>query len=260
MRTHARLIRAAMVALLVFGAAGATSAQEIHSRLCLHGCPVGGAPTDGLIIREIYLLRSNDRTKMAEWVAYRVTAKTIGPSPRRNWRQDPLLPDHETLHPDDYTGAHARLGTDRGHQAPLASLAGTPDVQETNYLSSITPQQADLNQGPWARLEEAERALARSGDVDAVYVVTGPLFERPIVPLPEARRPHMVPSGYWKIVAVTDARVVRAAAFVMEQETPRSGDYCEHQVELVELERRSTYRFFHAYDGTFEDLAVALGC
>jgi endonuclease G, mitochondrial len=260
MRVHARGIQMVLVVLFVLGGFGATSAQEIHSLLCLRGCPVGGASTDDLIIREIYVLRSNDRTKLAEWVAYRVTAETIGPSPNRNWRQDPLLRDDETLHPDDYIGAHARLGTDRGHQVPLASVAGTPYAQETNYLSNITPQQANLNQGPWARLEEAERALARSAEVDAVYVLTGPLFERPITPLPQARRPHLVPSGYWKIVAVSDAEGVRAAAFIMEQETPRSAAYCARQVALGDVESRSTYRFFHALDGPIEDLAPELGC
>lgn len=260
MRIRVLLVRVGMVTVLAVGGGGSTSAQEIHSSLCLHGCPVGGAPTDDLIIREIYVLRSNDRTKMAEWVAYRVTVETIGPSPNRNWRQDPVLRDDETLHPDDYIGAHARLGTDRGHQVPLASVSGTPHAQETNYLSNITPQQAELNQGPWARLEDAERVLARSGEVGAVFVVTGPLFERPIMPLPQARRPHMVPSGYWKIVAVTDGVTVRVTAFVLDQETPRTTDYCEHQVELAELERRSTYRFFHAYNGAFEDLEGSLGC
>ena len=61
--------------------------------------------------------------------------------------------------PDDYTGANAALGTDRGHQAPLASFAGTDHWRDTNVLSNITPQASALSQGPWARLETRVRDL-----------------------------------------------------------------------------------------------------
>lgn len=44
------------------------------------------------------------------------------------------------------------------------------DWQTLNYLTNITPQKADLNQGAWARLEDQ--------DVDAMYVATGPLYQR----------------------------------------------------------------------------------
>ncbi|MGI0154333.1 DNA/RNA non-specific endonuclease [Pseudidiomarina sp. WS423] len=48
--------------------------------------------------------------------------------------------------------------------------------------TNITPQASGLNQGPWARLENAVRQLARSGQ--DVYVVTGPLHEWHFASLP----------------------------------------------------------------------------
>ena len=56
------------------------SAQEIHSALCLYGCPYGAPQANDLIIRDIYILSSNDDTKFADWAAYRITASTIGSS------------------------------------------------------------------------------------------------------------------------------------------------------------------------------------
>lgn len=117
---HAFLLLALAWPLLVHG-------LEIHSPAhCLYGCPKGSPPGSDLIIRETYILSSNDLKKLADWVAYRVTSKTIGPSQARNWRKDPLLAQHETLEPNDYRNASEVIGTDRGHQAPLASFSGTP--------------------------------------------------------------------------------------------------------------------------------------
>ena len=134
---------AALAAALAIPAIG----QEVHYGMCLHGCPAEVPASNDLVIRDIYILSSNDATKFADWVAYRVTKGTIGPSKSRNWKADPELSDDETLEPNDYRGAHAALNTDRGHQAPLASFSGTPSWESTNYLSNITPQKSALNQG-----------------------------------------------------------------------------------------------------------------
>ncbi|MEX0958505.1 MAG: DNA/RNA non-specific endonuclease [Burkholderiales bacterium] len=246
--------------VLAIPVASAAFGQEIHSEHCLHGCPLGGKPTDDLVIRDIYILRSNNMTKLADWVAYRVTQDTIGRSQRRNWRADPLLQDHERLEPDDYRGANAALRVDRGHQAPLASFSGTEYWPETNYLSNITPQRSALNQGPWMRLERAVRTLAKTQDVDNVYVQTGPLFERPMPLLPNADKAHMVPSGYWKIVAIPEGETISVAAFVMEQETPRNADLCEYETTVVEIETRAQLRFFHHHRAEFSSLGSEFGC
>lgn len=249
-----------LTVVLTVAFATAAFSQEIHSKHCLHGCPLGGSPSDDLIVREIYVLRTNDLTKFAVWAAYRVRKQTIGPSRARNWRTDPVLEARETLEPNDYIGANAALHVDRGHQVPLASVTGTPQWPETNYLSNITPQRSDLNQGPWARLETAERALALAPGIDGVYVQTGPLFERPMRPLPNADEGHVVPSGYWKIVAISDGNAMKIAAFILDQEAPRNANFCERQSTIQEVEMQTGLTFFHNYRGRFSPLASALGC
>lgn len=243
-------------------------AQEIHAPHCLHGCPSGGSATNDLIIREIYVLSSNDRSKFADWVAYKVTKDTIGPSPTRTWKADPKLDAVETLEPGDYKGAHAELHTDRGHQVPLASFAGTAHWRETNYLSNITPQKSGLNQGPWQRLESTVRELAKRQDVEAVYVMSGPLYEAAMPGLPKADEAHMVPSGYWKIVAMEDAGTIQVAAFFFDQDTPRDASYCDQLTTVNNIEDRSGLEFFHALkddkqerlEGGAATLGNELGC
>jgi endonuclease G len=200
------------VTLVPVSAASAREGGELHTFHCLHGCPIGAPGIDDIVVREIYTLASNDLTKMADWVAYRVTADSIGRSGERKWSADPWLDLEETLEPEDYEGAPAALGIDRGHQTPLAGQSGTPFAADTNLMSNITPQGAALNQGPWQRLEARENELARTQNI-GVYVLTGPLFERVLPPMPGADERHRVPSGYWKVIATQDGRM---AAFIMD--------------------------------------------
>ena len=260
-RTHSprRLLRSVAALAFALPAAPATSQPqtELHTFHCLHGCPVGAPGIDDIIVREIYTLASNDLTKMADWVAYRVTPDSIGPSGERKWSVDPWLDADETLEPDDYDGAPKALGIDRGHQVPLAAFSGTPFAGDTNILSNITPQGAPLNQAPWQRLEARETALAKVENV-AVYVLTGPLFERVMPPLPGADERHRVPSGYWKVIATADGR---ATAFIMDTASPRSLDHCATRVSIEEVELRSRLAFFpRLAKRDLRDLSIPLGC
>ena len=84
--------------------------------------------------------------------------------------------------------AHDSLDTDRGHQAPLASFKGSRYASQVNYLSNITPQKSDLNQGAWKDLEDQVRDIVRTGRT--VYVMTGTLYETDIGELPFADEDH----------------------------------------------------------------------
>lgn len=225
-----------------------SAGQEIHADLCLHGCPAGSPATNDIVFRNTYVLSSNDVTKFADWVAYRVTSNTIGRSQGRFMQADSVLADSETLEYENYYQAHATLGVDRGHQAPLASFSGTPFWGETNLLSNITPQKSTLNQGAWRLLESAVRRLATASGTRGVYVMTGPLYERPMPHLPHADEVHLMPSGYWKIIAAKDGDNTRTAAFIFEQETERSADFCEErfQTNVRTIERKTRLNFFHA--------------
>ncbi|MBB5716901.1 DNA/RNA non-specific endonuclease [Sphingomonas aerophila] len=245
--------------ILVLGSAAAAKAGdgELHSFHCLFGCPVGAPSTNDTIVREIYTLSSNDLTKVADWVAYRVTPASIGPSGERAWQADPWLSTDETLMPNAYDGANRALHVDRGHQAPLAAFSGTPFASETNILSNITPQSSALNQGPWNALEEQERLLAQRLNT-AVYVYTGPLFERLMAPLPAGPELERVPSGYWKVIALSDGR---NSAFIFDQTANRAMNYCNGRVPLNQVVLRSRLKLFPMADpATFGSLDTEIGC
>ncbi len=74
----------------------------------LYGMPLGAPETNKLIARPIYCMSNNSDTKFADWVAYRIDAQTVSGSSKtkRNWMADPVLPENETLEPEDYKGAN----------------------------------------------------------------------------------------------------------------------------------------------------------
>ncbi len=244
------------LATAALSSAAVADDAELHTFHCFLGCPVGAPATNDTVVREIYTLSSNDLTKMADWVAYRVTKESIGTSGDREWRADPWLGADETLNPPAYDAASNSLHIDRGHQAPFASFSGTPSAADTNVLSNISPQSSALNQGPWVRLEDRERELATRLAVP-VYVLTGPLYERMMRPLPNGGDYQRVPSGYWKVVALADGR---ATAFVFDQSDPRTRDVCTARVTIRHVELRSRLQLFPDATAAAMPLDTELGC
>jgi len=264
------------------GAIGTTAVAEIGGDTregaslvrispCLAGCPVGSPIENRVVAGENLVFSNNGETKFPDWIAYAVAPRLFGPTRARVWRADPRLPENETLEPEDYRGAYSMMGVDRGHLAPLASFAGARQWRMTNYLSNVMPQRSALNRGPWARLEAAVRRLARDRGRRPVHIVTGPLFERDMPPLPNADEAHVVPSGYWKVVAIGGRGGVAAAVgFVMDQDLLRSADFCdaENRIGIKELEHRVGIGLFPGLDPIggdeserrFADLARRLGC
>jgi len=212
---------------------------------CAVGCPTGGS--DITLTRQTHTLNNNGQTKFANWVAYKITKKTLGTGCRRTWRIDPSLNPNDTLAPSDYDGANSALQVDRGHQAPLASLCGLEGRDSLNYLSNITPQKSALNQGPWERLEDQERKLIRRDNVDAVYSVTGPLYEKFIGKLPRTMKEHTIPSGYWKVIFINNTPAVNHyAAFLFPQDASRQANFCNYQVTIAEIEKRTGLKIWPA--------------
>lgn len=255
-------MRIAVLSLMILIAATlsvrAQSRPEIHCKHFFEGYPFGAPGTNDLIIRDVYAMSSNDDRKLADWVAYRLTIHEVDGDLGldRNWKSDEWLDEDETLEASDYKGAHAAHGYQRGHQAPLGSFKNSLHASQTNFLSNISPQLGGLNMGPWAKLEDDERELVRAGNT--VFVMTGPLYEREMPPLPNADESHEVPSAYWKVVIVpTGSRGFEHAAFIMDQNSDRGDDVLSKVVTIDEVEDRSGLDLLWELDDSEENSVEA---
>lgn len=230
---------------------------EIHSEHFAYGIPLGTDPSNDLIIRDIYALSSNDETKFADWVAYKLDKWTVFGEAKtwRKWYADPWLDEGETLEPKDYYKANEILKTDRGHQAPLGSFKGTYIFWLTNYLSNITPQNSKLNRGIWKKIEEEVRKLV--GQENKVYVLTGTYYDDSLIPtlLPEADEDHRVPDGYWKILFLKPQgkyASIQTAAWYFPQADPVSSELANYLVSIDTIEDMTTLDFFWELDDADE--------
>ena len=237
-----KLVPMAVVLVLSYSCQARLSSSELEGaskkQHCLDACPEV-KKGNRLVVHDIYSLSNNPDTKFADWAAYKVTPESLGAGSEgvRAWQADPTLPETETLEPPDYAGAFEELEVDRGHQVPLASFLGTQFWKETNYLSNITPQKSALNQGPWKRLETAERNLTKK--FDAVWVLTGPVYEASEPTLPHADEEHRVPSAYWKVITLMDGDRRITGGFYFEQDTDREADICQHVMSLKNIQKYS---------------------
>ena len=216
------------------------SRPEIHCKHFFYGYPFGAPASNDMVIRDLYVLSNNDSTKFADWVAYKLTLHEVDGELDldRNWRSEEWLAGEETLEASDYTSASSTSDYDRGHQAPLGSFKNSVYASQTNHLSNITPQKANLNRGPWVKLENNIRTFVQANRL--AYVMTGPLYERDMADLPKANEEHKVPSGYWKAVIVpTSSKIFEHAAFIMEQDSGRKDAVKSKAVMIDEVERRS---------------------
>lgn len=238
--------------ILPFCLSVSTTSAQILSVHCPFECPENTQGND-LVFAHIYALSNNPDTKFADWVAYEVNPTNYGVTTGREFRADPLLDENETLEDDDYIGANrSELESDRGHQVPLASFTGSQYWFEVNYFSNITPQDRDLNQGPWKRLEDAVRDAASYED--PLYVITGPLFTDAMPSLPRADETHTVPSGYFKIIY----NRFGSTSFLMQQSASRSDDYCSNEVSLFDIQNQVNFQL-----PVFEEsdtIKARLGC
>lgn len=224
------------LAFITTAVLSANASADVLSVHCPLGCPSNPEGND-LVFSHVYALSNNGNTKFADWVSYEVDVLNFGASPARKWAVEPLLDESETLEAGDYKKASSSvLEADRGHQAPLASFAGSRYWSELNYLSNITPQDKDLNQGPWKNLEEAVRQGVSFRN--PLFVITGPLFTSDMPSLPKADEEHKVPSGYFKVVYDIKGN---AAAFIMQQSAGRNDDYCQKKVTLEDVQQSVSF-------------------
>ena len=156
------LCLAVLSASLALAQPGA-SPPRIYCKHFIFGYPLGAPAANPVIIRDLYALSFNGKTRLADWVCYYLTSQeTHGTSElKRNWHNEPWLKKGEALErtpKDDYDGV-GDLEIDRGHMAPLASFKGSRFISQVNYYPNIVPQKAALNGGPWKMLEDKVRDL-----------------------------------------------------------------------------------------------------
>lgn len=177
------------------------STTALYATNAEFGEPIGS--NDFIGHRDEYTFSFNKTRNTPNWVAYEIDPTHFGPEDRCDcFTHDPLLPaDYTHLNTNDYTGAGAAAGygIDRGHLARSFDRTSAPgDNATTFYLSNIIPQAADLNQGPWANMENDLGNLVRNQGKE-VYVIAGVIGAKGTL---KNEGKVVIPEKVWKVAVV----------------------------------------------------------
>lgn len=168
------------------------------------GEPADADASDDYIVRYPQWISSFNKNKgIPNWVSYNLDPTHFGPQDRCDcFTYDHVLPaDFPRYNTADYTGAgdfHG-YGIDRGHLArSFDRTSGSLDNARTFLFSNIIPQAADLNQGPWAQMENYLGDLARFSGKE-VYIITGPAGSKGTV---KNEGKMVLPAQVWKVAVI----------------------------------------------------------
>ncbi len=120
-----------------------------------------------------YSLEYSESREHAVWVYYKLNSSFINGSAERknNFKSDPMV-STGSAGKNDYKGT----GYDRGHLCPAAAMKiNQLAMDESFYMSNMSPQVASFNRGKWKSLEEQVRNWTLEENL--MYVVSVPIFE-----------------------------------------------------------------------------------
>lgn len=197
-----------------------------------------------------FTLSYNEQYEEPDWAAYLLTREEVGGDLERT----------NNFHPDTSvsTGSasledYRASGYDRGHLVPAADLKWDSQAMDDSfYLSNMTPQVPEFNRGIWASLEAMVRTFAN--DYGAVYVATGPVLQtegpfKTIGPNKVA-----VPKHFYKAILYWDGTNARSIAFYL----PNSGSnlaVTEYVLTVDALEEKTGLDFFASVPSEVQDKA-----
>jgi DNA/RNA endonuclease G (NUC1) len=168
------------------------------------GEPADADASDDFIVRhEQFIASYNPNRGTPNWVSYDLDAAHFGLEDRCDcFTMDPDLPaSFPRLTTDDYTGAGTfhGYGIDRGHMTrSFDRTTASLDNARTYLFSNVVPQTADLNQGPWAIMENFLGDLARFQDRE-VYIITGVAGNKGTL---KDQGKIVIPTSTWKVAVI----------------------------------------------------------
>ncbi len=190
-------------------------------------------PDDQIIEHDGYTLSYNESHEQANWVFYKldstdIRCETEDKARRKNsFKQDNNI-ETGSATVKDYKGS----GYDRGHLKPSADESCDQiQMDETFYLSNISPQTPGLNRGGWKKLENEVRKLTLTND--SLYVYTGPVLKPSLKTIGENK--VSVPQFFFKVVYIFKGGEYKVIAFLLPNKSIED-DLNDYRIDLNELE------------------------
>jgi len=198
------------------------------------------------IERDYFTLFYNEEHEQAKWVYYRLNKNIISGNAERknNFKADPLV-NSGSAKLSDYKGS----GFDRGHLCPAGSMKiSQKAMDETFYMSNMSPQHPSFNRGIWKKLEGLIRDwVYQYGDL---IVVTGPIFDEKMSSIGNSE--VSVPNYFYKVVYALEGEGKMIGFILPNQKS--SDQLINFSVTVDEVELISGLNFYHKLDDKTEEV------
>ena len=202
---------------------------------------------DELVINHLAIsLLYNEKHEQANWVAYELESNKLnGNFKRKNqFRIDPKVLTISAS-PTDYK----KSGYDRGHLAPAADMKWSRvAMEESFFMSNISPQTPGFNRGIWKKLESVVRRWAN--DYEKIYIVTGPVLTKEYLTI--GANNVSVPDFFFKVIFDNQGLEKKAIGFVLPNEKSRK-NLKDFSMNIDSVESITSIDFFHLLEDSFED-------
>lgn len=201
--------------------------------------------TSQILVYQGFTLQYNELHEQADWVAYRLDSLeliTIVDRKDRFKSDKNIVTGSASL--ADYKGS----GYDRGHLAPAADMRWNKQaMNESFYMSNMSPQKPAFNRGIWKELEELVRDFASVNS--EIYVITGPVL-KPGLPV-IGENEVSVPEYYYKAILDLKEPDIKMIAFLLPNEECNE-EISKYVITVDSLEAVTGLDFFYQLDDSTE--------
>ncbi|MBP1541935.1 MAG: DNA/RNA non-specific endonuclease [Prevotella sp.] len=209
--------------------------------------PVAG---EQMLERVGYVTSYNRRTKIPNWVGWKLTAEHTDGMVKRFGG---YLEDDEVPLPRATKADYRKSGWSHGHMCPAGDNKWDEEaMRQSNLLTNMCPQDRGLNSGVWNKIEQDCRKWARK--YGEVYIVCGPvLLNRQHATI--GRNKVVVPEAFFKVVLCLKGQP-KAIGFVIRNNggTKRRDQFAN---TVDEVERITGIDFFPSLPDDIENAIEA---
>ncbi len=209
-------------------------------------------PNEVLVKHAAFTTSYNPSHRVPNYVVHVIPKDILyGSATRTNdFRPDPAIKQNMSDSADYWYS-----GFDRGHLAASADFKWNRyALSESYFYSNIIPQNKELNQGAWNKLEMQVREWAI--DNNELIVVTGPILQDNLPKIPQGSFKVSIPEYIFKIVVDYYPPDFKAIAFIYpNKNVPYELD--KHVVSIDSIEKLSGIDFFPKMENEIENTLEA---
>lgn len=202
-----------------------------------------------IVVHEGYTVSFNSTYKQANWVAYELTgSESIS---KKHKRKDKFLIDKKIKGGTAENGDYTRTGFDRGHLAPAADMGWSRKaMDESFFMSNISPQSPQLNRGIWKELEELVREWAVTDS--AILIATGPILNPKLKRFGKNR--VAIPNAFYKVIVSPYGKEPKGIGFIFENRGYKGDELSKFVISIDAVEKRAQIDFFASLPDDLEQM------